>query len=258
MMPLVWAQAAMDASEKIVYGFWAAGLICLGVLLVAVVVACKRRAFPVDPATTLHYASRRRETLSGWAAAHGLSFKAAEDISGLEKSFPFLQCLQRGESHYASNLMQGDWGGSAMVGFDYHCLTGAAESRFSVVIIASRVLLQPLLIRPRSLLDNVSESLGAEAVNFESAEFNHEFRVKATDKRWAYDVIHPRMMKFLLGNPRFIIEFAFAHVACYRNNEFTAANFGTACEVACGILDRLPEYVLLQQRQPENLGRGES
>ncbi len=37
-------------------------------------------------------------------------------------------------------------------------------------------------------------------ISFESNEFSRRFRVKSRDKKFAYDVCHPRMIDFLLAN----------------------------------------------------------
>lgn len=41
---------------------------------------------------------------------------------------------------------------------------------------------------------------GFDDIDFESVEFSRKFFVKSPDKRFAYDVIHPAMMEFLLAS----------------------------------------------------------
>jgi hypothetical protein len=38
-------------------------------------------------------------------------------------------------------------------------------------------------------------------ISFESEQFNDQFAVTAQDRKWAYDVIHPRQMEYLMANP---------------------------------------------------------
>ncbi|MCZ6810529.1 MAG: hypothetical protein O7D97_00875, partial [Planctomycetota bacterium] len=56
-----------------------------------------------------------------------------------------------------------------------------------------------LLIRREGMFDKLAGAFGFDDIDFESAEFSKRFYVKSPDKRFAYDVIHPRMMEFLLG-----------------------------------------------------------
>lgn len=56
--------------------------------------------------------------------------------------------------------------------------------------------------------------LFARPINFESAAFNRMFKVRGDSPRFCHDVIHPRMMQFLLarGAPAFDIENGIYHV----------------------------------------------
>jgi hypothetical protein len=129
---------------------------------------------------------------------------------------------------------------------------------FSAVIVSSPIPLQPLTIRPEGLLDKVGEFFGAEDINFESADFSRKFFVKAVNKRWAYDVIHPRVMELLLASPPFRIQFGLVSVMAYRQSPFKPADFQAAFQVVCGILDQLPEYVIQQQGQLRPPVQGEA
>ncbi|MCJ7543656.1 MAG: hypothetical protein MUP47_03660 [Phycisphaerae bacterium] len=202
-------------------------------------------------------AAKRRTALLAWATGRKLDFTPGRSGS-LEGQYPEFTCLQQGHSRYAFNLIQGPWGPRPMLGFDYHYVTGSGKHRqthlFSAVILDSGVVLQPLFIRPEGLLDKVSEFFGADDIDFESAEFSRRFYVKAPNKRWAYDVIYPRTMEFLMASPPFKIQFGLRQVICYRDQQFQPADYEAACRVVCGLLDRLPEYVL---RQQGTLGRSE-
>ena len=53
--------------------------------------------------------------------------------------------------------------------------------------------------QPGGLFDKVAGAFGFDDIDFESSEFSKRFYVKSTEKRFAYDVLHPRMMEFLLA-----------------------------------------------------------
>jgi hypothetical protein len=57
-----------------------------------------------------------------------------------------------------------------------------------------------LLIRREGIFDKIAGVLGFDDIDFESSEFSRKFCVKSGDKRFAYDVIDPRMMEFLLAS----------------------------------------------------------
>jgi len=53
-------------------------------------------------------------------------------------------------------------------------------------------------IVPDDALAKFAKFLGGQDIDFESAAFNARWRVKAGDKKYAHDVVHPRLMERLL------------------------------------------------------------
>ena len=197
-----------------------------------------------------HMAGQRRKALAAWARSRGLAFDAGNDDS-LKDRFAEFDCLTQGHDRYAYNRVWGDWNGRELLALDYHYQTGSGDDEtthiFSAVILTSRIPLRPLFIRPEGFFDKVGEFLGFDDIDFESAEFSRQFYVKSPDRRWAYDVIHQRAMDFLLGMPRFWLQFDRRHVIAWRDDDFKPAEFQQAAELIAGLLDRLPEYLVRQQ-----------
>ncbi len=200
---------------------------------------------------------KRRKALRAWADAHGLFFSEEREY-GLDLRYPQLGVFGKGDNRYAYNMMRGSWNSRALQAFDYHYETHSTDSKgrrttnhhhFSAILLDSVVPLKPLFLRPEGFLDKVTEFFGFDDIDFESAEFSRKFYVKASDKKWAYDVIHPRTMEFLLGGPSFTIQFETGRVLVCRDALFGVDVFAQAVEVAAGLLDRLPEYVIKQQQE---------
>lgn len=200
---------------------------------------------------------RRRKEMIVWSSRNGLSFDPRHDYS-MDSRFAEFTCLDRGHSRYAYNIMRGLWSEPGdeddplpICAFDYHYVTGSGKNRtthrFSAVIVESPIPLKGLFIRPEGFFDKVSEFFGADDIDFESAEFSREFYVKSLDKRWAYDVIHQRMMEYLLRVPRFHVQFSRTHVIAWRSRCFSVADFGTAVRLIRGMLKRLPDYLVRRQ-----------
>lgn len=59
-----------------------------------------------------------------------------------------------------------------------------------------------LTIRAENFFDKIGAAIGFDDIDFESAEFSRKFMVKSSDKRFAYDVITPTMMEFLMTSPK--------------------------------------------------------
>ena len=119
--------------------------------------------------------------------------------------------------------------------------------RFSAVMVASSFPLEPLAISPADTFDRLREIFGNQKIEFESIEFNRRFFVSSPNRRWAYDVIHPRTMEFLLASPPIPIEFGRSTVLACNRSTFSLHEFEQAISIGNGLLDRLPSYVVQQQ-----------
>ena len=154
---------------------------------------------------------KRREELAALAAEMGFSFDHEKDSSHDDRYAQF-EIFRRGHSRVAFNTMQGqiDLLGSscdAILGdFRYRVTRNSGKSsstttyRFSYLIVHLPWDCPPLLIRPEGIFDKVAGAFGFDDIDFESEEFSRRFYVKSPDKRFAYDVLHPRMMEFMLAS----------------------------------------------------------
>jgi len=211
-----------------------------------------------------HIKDRRRRELAEWAQANDLKFHPGTDYSIGSRYQPFTW-LQEGDNRYGYNIMVGTPGHRVTCGFDYHYETHPANGKglrrtyhhhFSAVVVDAGLPLKPLFIRPERVFDKVTEFVGIDDIDFESAEFSQKFFVKSPDRRWAYDVLHQKTMELMLAYPRFHIEFQGSQVMAYYDNKtFTLGEFGSALKVVTGILDYLPESVVRELKGIDSGGR---
>jgi hypothetical protein len=160
------------------------------------------------------YQRKRREELSALARELGLRFDYRKDRSH-DKEYRCFEVFRRGSSRAAYNTLSGNAEVRGvpcrvkMGDFTYTVSSGKNSTtyRFSYLILYLPVAGVPeLLIRPEGLFDKLSGFFGFSDIEFESAEFNRRFHVRSPDKRFAYDVITPRMMEFLLGSPSVTVD----------------------------------------------------
>ena len=189
----------------------------LVVLIVVVVVALV--------AVGAYYAyqkeKQRREALALLANRLGWRYSPRR-FSGANDRFRHFSAFQQGHTRFAYNLLMGrfrcDPGGDAIAlpatagDYHYQITTSTGKSTTTHTYQFSFLLLRlpdgvarDLEIRAEHLGDKLMGGLGFDDIDFESAEFSNKFFVKGPDKRFAYDLVHPKMMEFLLGSkPRSI------------------------------------------------------
>ncbi len=154
---------------------------------------------------------KRREALAAVADSLGWRFDPSRDRDH-DDEYAHFEIFRRGHSRAAHNTLMGvleinDLRWPAKMGdFTYKVTSHSGKStstrtyRFSYLILHMPYSHVPdLLLRREGMFDKIAGVLGFDDIDFESAEFSRRFHVKSSDKRFAYDVVHPRMMEFLLA-----------------------------------------------------------
>jgi len=158
-------------------------------------------------------ARKRREALGAIASARGWRFDPSYDPHH-DDEFDHFEVFRKGHSRAAYNTLSGrhEIAGQQcrvkMGDFRYKQTSGSGKDRrtttytFSYLIAHLPWETPALVIRREGFFDKVAGVFGFDDIDFESAEFSKKFYVKSDDKRFAFDVVHARMMEFLLAeNP---------------------------------------------------------
>jgi hypothetical protein len=151
---------------------------------------------------------KRRAAFLQFAEAHGLHFDPSRR-SRQPPELSFLPFFGRGENRYSHYWITGRWGDFECSAFEYHYeVTTRNEKSSSTTHYYHAVftLTLPdscpvLLISPENFLTRIAGAIGFSDIQLESAEFNRAFQIRSKDKRFAYDICHPRAMEFLLAHP---------------------------------------------------------
>jgi len=153
----------------------------------------------------LRLEAKRREALFLLAESLGLTYRGGPDASF--DTFHTHAPFQIGRHRRARSLMEGE---TAIGDERYPVILGDYEytvregkrnetRRFSFALFRLPWPAVPdLAIRYEHLGDKILGAIGFDDIDFESEEFSRRFFVKSPDKRFAYAVVHPQMMEFLL------------------------------------------------------------
>lgn len=165
--------------------------------------------------------AKRREELGSLALAGGWDFSPAKDY-GIGRLCDF-EIFNRGEDRCAYNTITGrveysPWRCELDMGdFRYTIRRRTSKGhrssttyRFSYLVVRLPFRMTPQVrIRREGLLDKVTQAVGFEDIDFESAEFSDKYHVTSSDKRFCYDLLHPRAMEYFLAiEPPDLIEIA--------------------------------------------------
>jgi hypothetical protein len=144
------------------------------------------------------------------AARLGFAFDPGEDRDHDDEYAQF-EIFRRGHSRAAFATLRGElelFGRPcrAVAGdFRYKTDSGSGKNRSTTTHTFSFLIVHPpwpspsLVVRPEGVFDKLKGAFGFDDIDFESEAFSRAFWVQSDDKRFAYDVLHPRMMEFLLA-----------------------------------------------------------
>lgn len=106
-------------------------------------------------------------------------------------------------------------------------------------------------LRAEGVFDKLAGAIGFEDIDFESAEFSRRYHVSGTDRRYVYDLLHPRMIEWMLDcpPPQFEVrDGVLLMVAGGGAGRWTPEEFEAAVNWASRFLEGWPEYLVRDLR----------
>ncbi|MGD2061165.1 MAG: hypothetical protein PVF87_09890 [Acidimicrobiia bacterium] len=152
-------------------------------------------------------AAKRRESAAALATSLGLSHHPSDDLDIVRLPHPI---FRMGDRRRASNLVAGTFRDRPIVMFDYeytvdrHEVDGKRSSStysFSGVKVDLDIRCPPTVIRREQIGTKLANALGLGSdVQFESDAFNRAFEVRSGSQQFAFTLVDPAMMEWLMAN----------------------------------------------------------
>lgn len=175
----------------------------------AAIVALVSLAVIVLAAVLVGVHMQRRRRLRAWVAlAPRLGLRFVRHGAWVLSRFP-AWAPDRAD---ARNVLVGTIDAHRVFVFDYYpegyaggMDDGEHPARGCVLLELTREL-PSLRIRPSGLRSRLHQPIGTPVIRFDSVEFSSAFLVTSEDRKFAYDVCHPRMMQYLLRHRRLSLD----------------------------------------------------
>lgn len=198
----------------------------------------------------------RREALAAMAARLDWSFEPGHD-SSVGSLLAQFGAFQQGHSRAGYNTLRGelviDDRPYPVLAGDYTYkitrsngkTTTTTTYHFSYMVVQCPLPGVPdLSIRRETFFDKIAGAMGFDDIDFESAEFSRKFHVRSSDRKFAFAVVHPRMMEFLLaGSPPPIDIRQGQMCVAGVNTRWTPEQFGQQFEFVTKFFDLWPDYL---------------
>lgn len=194
---------------------------------------------------------KRREAMASVAARLGLDFTPGRNHA-IAGHYQFLDALRKGSNRYAFNILSGRYREFPVYVFDYHYETHSTNSKgqrqthhhyFSFFILEQSRDFPELRIYPETIWHKLGKMIGFDDINFESLEFSRAFCVRSKDRKFAYDVCHPRMMEFLLAHRDLSLEIELHAVALSFNRRLKPEEIPARLDQLVEIVNLFPDYL---------------
>lgn len=204
-------------------------------------------------------AKRRREAFAALAAARGWSYTERDDRwTGTFGGSPF----NSGHNRQASNILRGEHDTRGFVAFDYvyyttetstdsngHTSSREVAHRYSVVALEVGATFPALAVSPEGMFSRMVGRLTNRDIELESEEFNRAFTVTCPDRKFASDVLHPRMMEFLLAHRDSSFRFEGVWVLSIEKGRADIERVLPRLAHLDTVVDNVPEFVWRQVRE---------
>jgi len=159
-----------------------------------------------------------------------------------------------GHGRDAKHVLSGEYRGRQVLIFEYSYkeTTGSGDDRRTETY--RHTVVSAGTPAPRPTLELTRETFGRKLLGFvgvrdlqlESEQFNDTFRISTEDDKFAYDILHPRMMEWLLADNRAMrlpFRFERADLVVWDSDQLDPANLGWMVDFVCDVLDRVPGFV---------------
>lgn len=205
----------------------------------------------------------RVERLKAFAEANGYAFYPSGDPTGEPQgcSFSFMGTgygywfrrfegfspFGTGHSQNASNLFVATEDDRSWYFFDYKYTTGSGKNQstyyYWVAAVEMKCGFPKLDIRREGFFDKVGAVFGVRDIGFESNEFNDMFHVSCADEKFAYHVVHPRMMEFLMAGFDRNVQLGGPYLVLHDSGSLDTGMLEPTRMAMVAFLSHIPDYV---------------
>jgi len=195
------------------------------------------------------YLKKRRDEFRLWVEGRGWTY-TREDDSFTDRFFgtPF----NEGDDKEATNVVQGTHDDRPFVAFDYKYETESTDSngnrttethRFGIVSMGMPAQFPTLQVSKESLFSSLARAVGFHDIELENEDFNKKFNVSCKDKKFAYDVLHPRMMAMLLDTPGPGWRLERSDLVGWEKGRISAESIDRNLKYLTGVIGWIPRFV---------------
>lgn len=193
---------------------------------------------------------QRLRRFRAWADDNGWSYTESDRNQrpvALRSFTPFNQ----GSARHARHILAQRVEGTNLEVFEYRFTTQSGKHTqvhiYTIATAAMPIDGHGLVIQREHVGHKVLDALGAEDIDFEDDAFSRAFWVQGQDRRFAYDVLHPPMMDFLMqSGTDWVWQWRGRILLIHRGGGLNEAKVQVAANALTGFVRALPRHRLAE------------
>ncbi|HWP39327.1 MAG TPA: hypothetical protein VNL70_00280 [Tepidisphaeraceae bacterium] len=197
---------------------------------------------------------KRQQQMSELASSLGFAFDP--EPLDVQARYVGFWPMDVGRSHSSFNLISGVTDRPTSIQweiFDHRYTTGSGKNRRThhMTIVAATVgqfSFPRLTMRPEGIFDKLAAMVGYDDIDFPSDEFSSRYHVKCEDRRFAYDLLTPRVIEYLLASPPRHWQLAGPRIVLVSSGRASADDIRQAMSLIEGFIQRIPQHVAARVR----------
>ena len=189
---------------------------------------------------------RHREAMAAWAKAHGLSYiPASARVARMFDGEPF----SAGDYINAVDVISGPGPhGHRFWSYIYEYSSGGKANEIMhcwIVVLQMPRRLPWLHVNYETPGSRFLHAVGEQDIQFESGDFNKTYDVRAASPQYAFAVLHPQVIDWLLGPGRAIIPIRLTGQAMiwWQEGEPVYSRLASQVKGMAAFIDHIPSFV---------------
>ena len=197
---------------------------------------------------------RHQAEMAAWAAANGYGYQVASPaLARAWTGVPFVT----NSSERALDVITGrSQQGQPFCSFEYQYVVGSGDDqrtvRIWIMMLRLPYWLPWLTLTEEGLGSKIAQFFGGQDIKLESDEFNQAFRVQAESQAFAYAVLNPRTIEWLLGQGRSVTPFRLVgtDLLCWQSGKQEPHAIGFRVGLMSELVRQIPEFVWKDYGKP--------
>lgn len=187
---------------------------------------------------------KRAERLMRFAQSRGLTYEKRNDAwAHMDWGYPF----GAGRAQKARHVMTGHLKDRPVISFEHEYTTGSGDDRrvvhTMVTAIQIRRAFPKLEVGLEGITGRFARRLGFKDIELESEAFNRKYKIECDNRKFAYDVLHPRFMEWLMSIDSSGFTIAGPYVVTHRPGRLKEQEIDANFAYITAVIEHMPGFV---------------